>query len=44
MLKVSCANWNSAKLKLQAKSSHEEDNFKDTKDNFTEDELKLFYY
>lgn len=44
-IKVSCANWNGASVKIQAKTSHADDAFTDTGDIFTKDEAidKLIY-
>jgi hypothetical protein len=43
-LKVNCSNWNSATVKLQAKTTADGDDFTDTGDNFTRDSLRIFRY
>lgn len=43
-IKVSCDNWNGATLSLQCKTLHPDDDFYNTSDDFTQDELKVFVY
>ncbi len=43
-LKVKCDNWNSATVTLLAKTKHSEDDFSNTGDSFTENEVQPFIY
>lgn len=43
-VKAKCSNWNGATIKLQAKTSHDDDAFSDTGDVFSADSGKFLYY
>ena len=44
-IKIRCSNWNGATLMLQSKLKGDNDDvYSNTKDNFTEDQLVIFYY
>lgn len=43
-IKVKCDNWNSATVRLEATTRHADDDYSNTGDSFTEDEVQPFIY
>lgn len=43
-LKVKCSDWNGAIVYLQANTYNVDDNFSNTDDSFTKDDVRIFYY